>query len=229
MITASQGVPSMANGQTTTGVAANGQTGSGGAAKGLKKIGGLLAVWAGLGVLLLIAIAAMIIARGGASNVAAIATSAFGVIGTVIGAYFGVKVGTDGTQAAIQGLQDQATKTASFAAHVDPKEAAGVTATYSALSTKQAAPASGLPVVTGIVSNSGPAAGGETVTITGNSFTDATTVRFGSNDAQQAEVRADTLITAMVPAGTAGGTVDVIVTTPAGTSGVSSADRYTYV
>jgi hypothetical protein len=89
----------------------------------LKLIGGLVVVCSGLGVLAVIATVAMLLVNGASSEVVAIATSAFGVIGTVVGAYFGLKIGTDGTQSAVAGLKDEAAKAQAFAAHV-PKEAA---------------------------------------------------------------------------------------------------------
>ena len=82
------------------------------------------------------------------------------------------------------------------------------------------------PAVTGINPSSGPEAGGTTVMITGSRFTGATDVRFGSTSVATLSVDSDTQITAVSPAGS--GTVDVTVTTPAGTSAHSSADRYRY-
>ena len=81
------------------------------------------------------------------------------------------------------------------------------------------------PTVTGLNPNSGPAAGGTLVTITGTSFTGATVVDFGTTAATDLTVVNDTSITADSPAGT--GTVDVTVTTPAGTSPTSPADEFT--
>ncbi len=83
------------------------------------------------------------------------------------------------------------------------------------------------PDVTGVSPNSGPAAGGTLVTITGTSFTGATVVDFGTTAATNPTVVNDTTITADSPAGT--GTVDVTVTTPVGTSATSPADQFTYI
>ena len=69
--------------------------------------------------------------------------------------------------------------------------------------------------VTGISPVSGPSTGGTNVTITGTGFTGATSVSFGSTAANNVNVKSDTQITVTSPAGR--GTVDVIVTTPAGT------------
>ncbi|MEY9895075.1 hypothetical protein ABIA31_008764 [Catenulispora sp. MAP5-51] len=79
------------------------------------------------------------------------------------------------------------------------------------------------PVISGINPTNGPAAGGNTVTITGTGFTGATTVSFGSASASFT-VNSATQITATAPAGT--GAVAVTVTTPGGTSSGAS---YTYV
>ncbi len=85
-----------------------------------------------------------------------------------------------------------------------------------------------LPSVSGLSQPaSGPAAGGTQVTITGSSFGGATAVDFGSTAATDVTVNsAGTEITAVSPAGS--GTVDVTVTTPAGTSRTSAADQFTY-
>lgn len=83
------------------------------------------------------------------------------------------------------------------------------------------------PVVTAVSPAAGPLAGGTTVTITGTGFTGATQVRFGNNAATGVTVVSDTEIDAVSPAGSAGN-VNVFVTTPAGTSGVKTADRFAY-
>jgi alpha-tubulin suppressor-like RCC1 family protein len=83
-----------------------------------------------------------------------------------------------------------------------------------------------IPTVTGVSPQIGPAAGGVTVTISGNTFTGATGVKFGTVQATSFTVNSATSITATAPAGT--GTVDITVTTPAGMSPTSAADRYLY-
>src|SRR3954454_21345606 len=70
------------------------------ATEGIKLIGGLVVVCVGLGVVLVIALVAMKVVDGDSEQVA-IATAAFSVIGTLVGAYFGLKIGSDGTQAAV--------------------------------------------------------------------------------------------------------------------------------
>ncbi|MGX5773722.1 IPT/TIG domain-containing protein [Methylorubrum zatmanii] len=96
------------------------------------------------------------------------------------------------------------------------------TFTFNLPDTGTAAP----PTVTGLSPNTGTAAGGGVVTVTGTNFTGATAVKFGSASASFTIVSA-TSIQATVPAGTVG-TVDVIVTTPGGTSATGAADQFTY-
>jgi hypothetical protein len=84
------------------------------------------------------------------------------------------------------------------------------------------------PVVSSFDLNLAPLTGRTSVTIMGSNLTGATEVMFGSNPATNVTVNsAGTQITATVPAGSAG-TVDVTVTTPGGTSALSSSDRFTY-
>jgi hypothetical protein len=84
------------------------------------------------------------------------------------------------------------------------------------------------PTVTNISPSSGPTTGGTQVSITGTSFTGASSVQFGSTAATAFTVNSDTSITATSPAGKAGA-VDVTVTTPGGTSATNANDQYTYV
>jgi hypothetical protein len=86
------------------------------------------------------------------------------------------------------------------------------------------APSTPAPVVTGVSPTSGPAAGGTAVTVTGTSLTGGT-VAFGPHAATGVTCGA-TSCTATSPAGT--GTVDVEVTTTAGTSAATSADHFSY-
>ncbi|WP_235445011.1 beta strand repeat-containing protein [Streptomyces sioyaensis] len=72
------------------------------------------------------------------------------------------------------------------------------------------------PTVTSVSPTSGSTAGGTSVTVTGTGFTGATAVRFGATQATSFTVDSDTQITAVSPQGT--GTVQVTVTTSAGTS-----------
>jgi alpha-tubulin suppressor-like RCC1 family protein len=82
------------------------------------------------------------------------------------------------------------------------------------------------PAVSGVSPREAPAAA--SVTITGTHFLGAAAVKFGANRASSFTVNAEgTSITAVAPAGT--GTVDVTVTTPAGTSATNAGDRFSYV
>ena len=80
------------------------------------------------------------------------------------------------------------------------------------------------PTVTGISPANGAA--GTSVVITGSGFTFATSVGFGNTSATQMSVAGDTQITATAPMGS--GTVNVVVTTPVGTSATGSADQFSY-
>jgi hypothetical protein len=83
------------------------------------------------------------------------------------------------------------------------------------------------PAVTGVSPTSGPTQGNTQVTISGINFVKGkTTVRFGSVNASANVINQATII-AVSPAQEAG-TVDVTATTADGTSGTSSADRFTY-
>ncbi len=87
---------------------------------GIRAIGGLIAVV--VGVLSITAIAAIVIlhiSSGSKTEMVAVATSAFGVVSTVVGAYLGVKIGAD------QATQAQS-RAELYAAQLDPSEAAAV-------------------------------------------------------------------------------------------------------
>ena len=84
------------------------------------------------------------------------------------------------------------------------------------------------PVVTGVGPSSGNVAGGTSVTISGNYFSEAYSVTFGGTPATSFHVVSDTSISAVAPAHGAG-TVDIQVSTPGGSSKITGADQYTYV
>lgn len=73
------------------------------------------------------------------------------------------------------------------------------------------------PMVTAVGGEPDPAAAGQLVTILGFRFTDATKVTFGGVTAGDLKVINANTLMAVMPAGTAGA-VDVVVTTPHGTS-----------
>ncbi|HWE70730.1 MAG TPA: IPT/TIG domain-containing protein [Acidimicrobiales bacterium] len=83
------------------------------------------------------------------------------------------------------------------------------------------------PTVTSVTPNTGPAAGGTTVTITGSGFTCVTGVKFGTTPAATFTVVNATTITATSPPGTPG-TVDVTVTSCNGTSPTNTGDQFTF-
>lgn len=81
------------------------------------------------------------------------------------------------------------------------------------------------PTADGITPNTGPEAGGTTVTATGSGFIDGeTTVTVGGVDATGVTVTSDTELTFVTPAGT--GTADVVITTTGGS--VTLTDAFTY-
>jgi hypothetical protein len=84
------------------------------------------------------------------------------------------------------------------------------------------------PRVTGISVATGPSSGGTVVTITGDGFTGATAVGFGSATSPSVTVASDTSLTAVTPA-TAPGVDAITVTGPGGTSAPTSAAQYTFV
>ena len=89
----------------------------------------------------------------------------------------------------------------------------------------------------GVIFSAGSATGGSggsgtPVTITGTNFAAGDTVAFGGGAATGVTVNSATSITADAPPGNAqavGGTVDVTVSGPGGTSPASPADEYTYL
>jgi hypothetical protein len=84
-----------------------------------------------------------------------------------------------------------------------------------------------VPRVTGLSPRGGPKAGGTSVTLTGAGFSEASAVRFGSEEAASFTVNSPTSITAVSPAGE--GAVAVTVTGPRGTSASGgTGDKFTY-
>lgn len=85
-----------------------------------------------------------------------------------------------------------------------------------------------LPTITALSPTNGLVTGGQTVTITGTNFTDATKVKFGTTLGTSLVVVSPTTITVTSPAHAAG-TVAIRVTTSEGISASVPADRYKYV
>ncbi len=85
------------------------------------------------------------------------------------------------------------------------------------------------PTISGLNPSSGPAAGGTSVVITGTDLTGATAVTFGGTNATSFVVNSGTQITAVASAHAAG-TVEVVVSTPAGDTPMAGvANDYTYI
>ncbi len=85
-----------------------------------------------------------------------------------------------------------------------------------------------LPTVTKVAPKDGPATGGTSVTITGTNFAKPATVKFGGTPATEVTVTSSTSITALSPPGSPGATVDITVTTSAGTSAITTKDHFKY-
>lgn len=86
----------------------------------VRTIGGLLAVGAGV---LAVAIIAVFALSKDTSTAATIASSSAGVIATIVGAYFGVKAGSDQSREASSNERAEAAKAQVYAAHLPPEEA----------------------------------------------------------------------------------------------------------
>jgi len=99
-------------------------------------------------------------------------------------------------------------------------------------------PAGALPTITSLDTPTASSAGGTAITVTGTNFTDVTAVSFvvppsggspaTSIAATSYQVISPTTLVAVAPVEAAGTTVDLIVTTTAGASAVSSADQVTF-
>lgn len=90
-----------------------------GAVEQLKVIGGLLALVAGLLTLVVV----LLIANGSGvttDQFTQLATTVIGVVGSIVGAYFGVKIGTDGTDKALEAQRQAQARSEIFAAHLPP-------------------------------------------------------------------------------------------------------------
>ena len=83
------------------------------------------------------------------------------------------------------------------------------------------------PAVTAINPNSGTTNGGTRVNVTGTNFTAGSLVSFGTEKATSVAVQSGTSLTATTPTALPG-SVDVIVTTPYGTSTASATDVFSF-
>ena len=102
-------------------------------------------------------------------------------------------------------------------------DASGVTAAVALRGTAAA------PTVTAVAPASGPLSGGTVVTITGTDLVGVRSVKFATGLATSVQCSSTTTCQATAPAGAARGTVNVRVTTGAGTSAVVTADKFRYV
>jgi hypothetical protein len=86
----------------------------------VKAVGGLVAVGIGVFAVLIIALVAIF---KDSSNAGTIASATGGVIAAMVGAYFGVKVGTDQSKTAAENQKAEAAKAQVYALHLDPEKA----------------------------------------------------------------------------------------------------------
>jgi hypothetical protein len=84
------------------------------------------------------------------------------------------------------------------------------------------------PAVSSVSPSSGSVTGGTVVKVTGTDLTGSSSVKFGTVTATTFKVESDTEIVATAPPSTKVTTVDVSVTTLAGTSASARGDRFTY-
>lgn len=84
-----------------------------------------------MGVVLLLGVTTLIVFAVEGSlpaGLVSVVTAAFGVIGSVVGAYFGLKIGTDQAKDASVAAQAAEAKSSVYAAHVPAAQAGEVTA-----------------------------------------------------------------------------------------------------
>jgi hypothetical protein len=117
---------------------------------------------------------------------------------------WGLALSRDGTTALVGGYKDARNRGAAWTFVIPP------------------------PTVDAVNPSSGPTTGGTRVRLIGNGFAGATAVRFGTRPAAKFTVESPSNLIVFAPPGQAG-TVDVRVTTRAGTSPTSEPDRFTYV
>jgi hypothetical protein len=85
-----------------------------------------------------------------------------------------------------------------------------------------------LPSITGVSPKTGSTSGGTPVTIHGKNFTGVTGVKFGATAAASWNYVSSTTITAVSPAASSAGKVDVTVATGGGASSAVNGDAFTY-
>ncbi len=85
------------------------------------------------------------------------------------------------------------------------------------------------PTVTNVTPDQGREIGGEVVVIAGNDFTGATAISIGGTNVPIFNVDSDTQITITTPARAPGNNLQVLVTTPLGSSPNTAADDFDYI
>ena len=86
----------------------------------------------------------------------------------------------------------------------------------------------GHPSVTKVSPDRGPIAGGYYVTVTGTHLLGATSVSDGDTPTAFHVVNDTTMLVYVIPGDSLGDSMDIVVTTPGGTSAITSADQFTY-
>ncbi len=125
---------------------------------------------------------------------------------------------------AFEALEDRRLMSVSTAANLLSGMAAPLA---TAADVASAQPFTALPQATSVTPLTGSTAGGTSVTLTGSGFTGATAVTFGTVAATSFTVVSDQELTAISPAQTPR-IIDVLVTTPSGTSGNDPRDQFVY-
>ncbi len=97
-------------------------TGGGNRAEAVHSIGGLIAVAIGVGSVLVTTIVVVTTAGLDPSSTVALATAAFGVISAVVGAFIGIKIGTDQTGKAVKDVRAAATMVAATTAQLTDQQ-----------------------------------------------------------------------------------------------------------
>jgi hypothetical protein len=84
------------------------------------------------------------------------------------------------------------------------------------------------PTITSIAPNNGPLGGGTSVAVTGTGFISGTTIKFGSTSSPSVTINSATSLTAVSPAGSSEGVVNVTATNSNGTSSAVPKDQFAY-
>jgi hypothetical protein len=106
----------------------------------IRVIGGLVAVAVGVVAVTVITLVAL---AKNSQTAGMIASAAGGVIASIVGAFFGVKLGTDQSRNAAEGERKQAAKAAVYAAHLPPEKADRVLGMAESIASGSAPPEAG--------------------------------------------------------------------------------------